>query len=86
MYFVYILKSLSKNFFYTGCTNDLKRRLNEHNNGEVVSTKPYFPFDLVYYEACINEKDAFRREKYLKSRLGKNYLRKRLENWLRLKS
>lgn len=84
MYYVYLLKSTLKNFYYTGCTSNLKKRLTEHNCGEVDSTKAYRPFKLVYYEACLNEKDAYLREKYLKSRLGKNYLKKRLKNWFKM--
>ena len=81
MHYVYVLKSKIKLFFYTGCTDNLKTRYKQHNDGEVTSTKPYKPFDIVYYEACLNDKDAYQREKYLKNRLGKNYLKKRLKNW-----
>ncbi|OGF99303.1 hypothetical protein A2Y99_05025 [Candidatus Gottesmanbacteria bacterium RBG_13_37_7] len=81
MHYVYVLKSKVYNYFYTGCTNDLSKRLEEHNIGKVISNKAYKPFYLIYYEACISIKDAFKREKYLKSRLGKNYLKNRLRNW-----
>jgi putative endonuclease len=84
MYYVYFLKSKNKQYFYTGYTSDLKHRIHEHNCGEVTSTKPYYPFILIYYEACLNQKDAYLREKYLKSRLGKTYLRRRLKNWYSL--
>lgn len=83
MFFVYVLKSNSKKYYYTGCTNDLKKRFQQHQDGLVKSSKPYVPFNLVYYEACLDEKDAYIREKYLKSRLGKSFLRKRLFNWFR---
>jgi len=85
MYYVYVLKSSFTNYFYTGCTNDLKKRFFEHNSGLVKSTKPYLPFDLIYYEACLSTNDAFKREKYLKSRLGKTYLKKRLSDWSEIK-
>lgn len=81
MHYVYVLSSKVRSYFYTGCTQDLKIRLVEHNTGKVTSTKPYLPFDLIYYEACVEKDDAYKREKYLKSRLGKTYLRKRLKNW-----
>lgn len=81
MFYAYVLKSNSRNFLYTGCTNDLRKRFKEHNEKKVRSTIPYTPFDIIYYEACLNEIDAYKREKYLKTRLGKNYLRKRLKNW-----
>ena len=70
MYYVYVLLSEKDGRFYTGSTNDLKRRLDEHNARKVESTKRRKPFLLVYYEACIDEKDARQREKYLKSGMG----------------
>lgn len=67
MYYVYLIKSQrNKNWKYIGSTNDLKRRFNEHQNGEVFTTKNYCPFELIYYEAFLSEKDARNREKQLK--------------------
>lgn len=66
MYYVYILKSLKDENLYIGSTNDLKRRLSEHNNGLNRSTKARRPFELRYYEACTSEKDARTREYMLK--------------------
>ena len=68
MFYVYLLKSRKDNNFYTGSTNDLKRRFMEHNFGKVFSTKLRIPFDLVYYEAYKDESDARRREQALKLR------------------
>lgn len=68
MFYVYIIKSKKDNGFYTGSTNDLKRRMKEHNNGLVLSTKSRTPFELVYYEAYKSESDARHREKNLKLR------------------
>jgi len=68
MYYVYILKSKKDSKFYTGSTNDLKRRLMEHNAGLVFSTKSRIPLEVIYYEAYRVEKDAKRREKNLKLR------------------
>ena len=82
MHYVYILISKKDGKFYTGSTSDLKRRLNEHNAGKVESTKRRKPLLLVYYEACLDEKDARQREKYLKSGMGKKYIRNRLKNYL----
>ncbi|MBU1016568.1 MAG: GIY-YIG nuclease family protein [Patescibacteria group bacterium] len=78
-YYVYLLQSKNKNFFYVGFTTDLKRRFKEHNNKEELSTKHYAPFDLIHYEAYKNEKDAKRREKYLKTTKGKTTLRTMLK-------
>jgi putative endonuclease len=68
MFYVYILKSKKDNEFYIGSTNDLKRRVVEHNKGCVKSTKIRRPFYLVYYEAYFAESDARRREQCLKLR------------------
>src|SRR3989338_5143942 len=68
MFYVYLLKSKKDKNFYTGSTNDLERRMNEHNNGLVFSTKSRIPFELVYYEAYKSEGDARKREKCLKLR------------------
>ncbi len=79
-YYIYILKSLKDNQFYTGYTSDLKTRLSEHNNGEVISTKNRSPLKLVYFEGCLNQQDATHREKYLKTSWGKRYIKERLKN------
>ena len=79
MFYVYILQSLKDKQFYTGYKNDLKKRISEHNGGRNFSTKMRTPFKLVYYEACYDEKDAKAREKYLKSGMGKRYIKNRLK-------
>ncbi len=68
MFYVYILKSGKDHRLYTGSTNNLKRRLREHNSGEVFSTRLRRPFKLIYYEAYRAEEDARRREANLKLR------------------
>jgi putative endonuclease len=83
MNYVYVLVSEGDNQFYTGATSDLKNRLQKHSNGKVPSTSSRRPLKLVYYEACISKQDAFRREKYLKTGMGKRYLRNRLKDSLR---
>jgi putative endonuclease len=81
-YYIYILKSLKDNKFYTGFTSNLKKRLAEHENGEVISTKDRLPLKLVYFEGCVNQKDATHREKYLKTSWGKRYIKERLKNYI----
>jgi putative endonuclease len=83
MWYVYVLKSLKYDQWYTGMTNDLKRRFSEHNNGKSTYTKSRGPYKLIYYEASLDEEDAKAREKYLKSGVGKRYLKNRLKNLLR---
>ena len=67
---------------YTGTASDLRKRLDEHNGGNEPGTKHMAPFELAYYEACQSKKDAFKREKYLKSTYGKRYLKTRLSDYL----
>ena len=81
MQFVYIISN-SQGLWYTGCTNDLKKRLSEHNDGKSTYTEHRGPYELIYYEACLNAKDGYRREKYLKTGMGKRYLKNRLKQHL----
>ena len=84
MYFVYLIKSLFSDRKCLGCTSDLARRLREHNNGLVKSTKQFKPWKLIYYEAFLNKYDAFNREKELKTTYTKKkYLLGRLKNSLK---
>ncbi len=82
MFYVYVLISGADGGFYTGLTGDLKRRVGEHSEGMVETTRNRRPLELVYYEACNSRKDAYRREKYLKTTSGKRYLRNRLKEHL----
>jgi putative endonuclease len=66
MYYVYILKSKRNNQLYIGSTNDLKKRLLEHNKGKQISSKRYLPWELLYYESYNMESLARTREKRLK--------------------
>ncbi len=82
MFYTYILQSLSaKDELYIGYTSDLKRRFKEHNQKQNFSTKRYAPWKLIYYEACLNEFDAKRREKYFKVSQGRRLLRRRLKEY-----
>ena len=81
-YYAYVLLSDKDGKFYTGSSKDLKGRFEEHRNGSVTSTKDRRPLRLVYYEACIDKKDALHREKYLKTHHGKMFLRNRLKSYL----
>ena len=81
-YYVYVLKADKDKMFYTGYTKDLKLRFKQHQNKKVSSTKERGSFKLIYYEACLNQQDATHREKYLKTHLGKMFLRNRLKSYL----
>jgi len=77
-YYTYLLKSKKDGKLYTGSTKDLRKRLSQHTKGQCLTTKGRGPFVLIYYEACLLESKARSREKYLKSGMGKRYLKNRL--------
>ena len=82
MHYTYILRCMKDMKFYVGYTKDLKLRFKQHNKGLVKSTKDRGPLKLIYYEACLNQEDATRREKYLKFYYGRMFLKKRLKSYL----
>ena len=81
---LYVLQSTKDNRWYTGFTADLRKRFKEHNADLHGWTKHRGPFNLIYYEACHNEQDAKSRERYLKTGMGKRYLKTRLKRFLAL--
>ena len=81
-YFVYVLYFENDRKFYTGYTKNLKLRLEQHQKRLVDSTKNRGEFELIYFEGCVNQQDATHREGYLKTYLGKMFLRNRLKSYL----
>jgi len=81
-FYVYALYSNKDGNFYAGYTYDIRKRLKEHKLGKVSSTRHRIPLELVYWEGCLDRKDALHREKYLKTAWGKRYLKNRLKNYL----
>lgn len=83
MYYVYCLESQKNAKLYIGYTDDLKRRFREHNAGNggnfTASNKPW---EIIFYEAHTNKKDARLMELFYKSGYGKEVLRKKLEHYL----
>ena len=77
-HYVYVLQSLRDSQRYIGYTTNLKRRFQEHLTGLSFSTRPRRPLRLVYFEGCLNEQDAKRRERYLKTTQGRRFLGLRL--------
>ncbi|MEK6482142.1 GIY-YIG nuclease family protein [Catalinimonas sp. 4WD22] len=75
MFYVYAIRSINANYIYVGLTNNIERRINEHNKGYNKTTKSYSPFKLIVVEQFESRKDARGREKKLKSGVGKEYLR-----------
>jgi len=85
IYWVYVLESLKDGNRYIGYTNNPKRRLEEHKKGLSFSMKFRLPFRLIYFEGCLNEEDAKRREHYLKGTQGRRFLGLRLQEYTRRK-
>ncbi len=81
-YYVYVLKSDVDDNNYVGYTIKLKERLKQHNEGKIKSTQNRSPLKLIYFEGCLNQQDATKREKYLKTAWGKRYIKSRLSNYL----
>ena len=76
MFYVYVLKSKKKEGqLYTGYSSNLKKRFTEHNNGKSSATKPYLPWELIFYEAYKSKSDAKRREMYFKTTKGRKALK-----------
>ena len=68
MWYVYILKSSIKRWYYVGSTNRLDQRLKEHNMGKVLSTKAYKPFELFFKKEFKSEGEARSYERLLKDK------------------
>ena len=82
-YYVYVISNPNGRW-YTGYTSDLRKRFSQHATGKSTYTKDRGPWELIYYEACVHENDARSREQYLKSGMGKRYLKNRLRGFLSL--
>ena len=83
MYYVYVLFSRKDHELYIGYTNDLERRITEHQGANVTATKHRQPTCLIYYEAYVHWSDAKRREKYLKGGNGRSQLKIQISNILK---
>ncbi len=76
MYYVYVLRSIPTGRLYKGFCSDLNERLAQHNAGKTRSTKPFTPWEIVYFEEVPSLKQAILREKYLKTSAGRRFLKK----------
>jgi putative endonuclease len=87
MHYTYVLKCVDSNskrvIFYVGVTDNLQKRIKEHQSENTKTTKSFDIIELVYYEACLNKTDAYVREKQLKTGFGRGYIRRRISNYLK---
>jgi putative endonuclease len=83
MYYTYVLQSLKNLKFYTGYTDNLKRRLLEHNSHQGGNyTRINAPFKLIFYEAYLHQKDAIEAESFFKTGYGREVLKGKIKNYL----
>ena len=80
--YVYILKSLKDGKMCIGRTNDLTKRLREHNQGKSFATKTRAPFEIIYFEGYRNRDDAEERERFFKTGWGRQYINKNLKHYI----
>lgn len=76
MFYTYAMQSYDLHHYYIGFTSSLSKRLVKHNQGSVTSTKKYCPWQIIYTESFATKVEALKREKYLKSHAGRNWLKK----------
>ena len=84
MFNVYILYSYSHNKTYVGYTNDLQRRIYEHNHAEKGYTQKCRPWVLAYVETVVDKSTAFKREKHFKSGVGRAKRKKIIDSFLKI--
>jgi putative endonuclease len=79
MYYIYLIRSINyPDQKYIGCTENLKKRLSEHNCGTTFHTAKYMPWELVSFTAFHGKDKATAFEKYLKSGSGREFAQRRL--------
>jgi len=83
MHYVYILRSVKDGGFYIGYSANLRKRIREHRKGLSFATSFRGPWQLIYYEAYLNQDDALGRERYLKSGAGRRFLQTQLRHFLK---
>lgn len=80
MYYVYVLNSLIRKYIYVGLTNSIERRSGQHQKGREKTTAPYRPFEIILTEEYLTRPEARKREKYLKSGVGKEWIKRCILN------
>jgi len=76
MFYIYALISQLNSHLYIGQTNNIERRMKQHNSGKVLSTKAFIPYKMIYLEEFKERNSAVLREKKLKTAWGRKFLKK----------
>jgi putative endonuclease len=79
IFYTYVLRSLKDRNLYIGYTSDIQRRLTEHNSGKTKSTKSRIPFELIFFEEFETRSGAMKREKFLKTGIGKDFIKLKMQ-------
>jgi len=83
MWYAYVLENVENKKFYIGSTDNLRRRVKEHNQGRGGNyTRKQGKFKIVFYEAFIEKKDALKAERFFKTGYGREVLKDKLESYL----
>jgi putative endonuclease len=75
-FYTYVLRSVEFERNYVGFTHDVEKRLKEHNSGKTILTRPYKPWYILFSERFSTKVEALRREKFLKTGQGRDYIKK----------
>ena len=78
MFYAYVLRSVAKGILYKGSTENLERRLAQHNEGMVNFTSKYMPWELVYFETFQTRSEALIREKFFKTGKGRELIKSKI--------
>ena len=80
MYYVYVIRSVNKGILYIGQTEDINKRVKEHNEGLLGRfTKNKGPWELVYQESYMTRSEAMKREKYLITGAGRDFIKRNIQ-------
>jgi putative endonuclease len=80
MYHIYVIKSLTHHSRYIGSTDNVEKRLSEHNAGKCRYTSGRLPWILIYEESFMTRSEAMKRERFLKSGQGRKFLGEIIED------
>lgn len=75
MYSTYVISSINRKYIYIGISSNVEKRFYQHQNGDNKTTRAYAPFNLLYSEEFNSRVDARKREKYLKSGVGREWIK-----------